>query len=97
MENGIRRKHYTRIDNLTGAWNTLKQSAGIENLQLKDLRTYFNTVILIGAYRFTNKEAGAYIGNSAAVNIQHYEAVSNKIIENKIKNKSLSQVLNSES
>ena len=85
-----------RIDNLRGAWNTLKRSAGIENLQLKDLRTYFNTVILIGAYGFTNKEAGAYIGNSAVVNIQHYEAVNNKIIENKIKSKTLSQVFNAE-
>ena len=97
LENGKRRKLYTRIDVLTRAWNTLKQSAGIENLQLKDLRTYFNTVILIGAYGFTNKEAGTYIGNSEVVNIQHYEAVNNKIIGTKIKSKSLSQVLNSES
>ena len=92
-ENGIRKERYTRVDNISRAWITLKRKAGIENLQLKDLRTYFNSVVLIGAYGFTNKEAGAYIGNSEAVNKQHYDAVSDGMIEIKMKSKSLSQVL----
>ena len=97
LENGIRREHYTRIDNLSRAWIALKANAGIQkNLQLKDLRTYFNTVVLIGACRFTNKEAGAYIGNSVVINMRHYEAVSHQVIEHKIKSISLSQVFYSD-
>ena len=36
---------FTRVDSISKAWRTMKRKAGIENLQLKDLRTYFDNVL----------------------------------------------------
>ena len=44
--------------------------AQVENLQLRDLRTYFNHILKTN-YNFTSKEAGAYIGNNEVVNELH--------------------------
>ena len=42
---------------------------------MKDLRTFFNWM-LISQYGLSHKEAGAYLGNSEAVNYTHYTPVS---------------------
>jgi len=54
---------YYRVDDISGGWKTLMNLAGVESLQLKDFRTYFNH-LLKTKYNFTSKEAGAYIGNN---------------------------------
>ncbi|NQU63254.1 MAG: site-specific integrase [SAR324 cluster bacterium] len=55
VDNGSRLV-YSRNDNIYNSWATLKRNAGIENLQLKDLRTYFNH-FLKSECGFTSKEA----------------------------------------
>ena len=62
---------YYRVNYIYDGWKTLKKLAGVEDLQLKDFRTYFNH-ILKTKYNFTSKEAGLYIGNNAVVNDLHY-------------------------
>ncbi len=66
----VRRKRkeiYSRVDDINRSWKNLKSSAGVTNMQVKDLRTFFNWV-LINKYYFSHKDAGAYIGNSEEVN-----------------------------
>ena len=50
---------------------TLMDISGVEDLQFKDFRTYFNR-ILKTKYNLTSKEAGVYIGNKKVVNEFHY-------------------------
>ena len=56
--------------------------AGVEGVMLKDLRTYFNH-LLVSRYGFSNKEASSLIGNSPEVNLKHYDPVSLSVIRNK--------------
>lgn len=62
---------YERLDCIKHSWSTLKKAAGVTDLQIKDLRTYFNYT-LKSRFGFTAKEAGEYIGNSAEINEIHY-------------------------
>ena len=45
---------YYRVDDISGGWKTLMNLAGVESLQLKDFRTYFNH-LLKTRYNFTSK------------------------------------------
>ena len=64
-----------RINSTKRAWFKLLNQAGVLPFQIKDLRTYFNWV-LVSQLGLSNKEAGAYLGNSEAVNSQHYTPVN---------------------
>jgi len=59
-----------RVNGIHYGWESLKKLAQVENLQLRDLRTYFNHILKTN-YNFTSKEAGAYIGNNEVVNELH--------------------------
>ena len=58
--------------------------ADIRPIQIKDLRTFFNW-LLVSQYGLSNKEAGAYLGNSEAVNQEHYTPVSLKAVRSKLR------------
>ncbi len=92
LEKGVRKTRYSRIDNPKRAWDTLKSKAGVSNLQMKDLRTFFNCV-LKDHYHFTSKEAGSYIGNSEAVNEMHYSPVNDLSILHKMQSVPLNCIL----
>ena len=77
---------------MSTSWNTLKRQAGVEDLQLKDLRTYFNH-ILKTKYIFTSKEAGSYIGNSEVVNDRHYTPISDSVILAKMQQIPLNNII----
>ncbi len=74
---------YSRVDSIKTAWKSLVARAGVSNLQIKDLRTYFNHK-LKSRYGFSSKEAGVYIGNSQEVNDLHYTPVCQEQIRNKM-------------
>ena len=74
---------YYRADRINDEWKSLKKLAQVENLQLKDLRTYFNHVLKTN-YNFTSKEAGAYIGNNEVVNELHYSPYHEPTIRDKM-------------
>ena len=80
---GSKHVTYTRTDSIKRSWQSLKERAGVTDLQLKDLRTYFNHK-LKSMYGFSSKEAGWYIGNSKEVNDLHYSPVSLEIIQAKM-------------
>ena len=73
---------FKRVDNLKKAFSKLTGIAGVEGVMLKDLRTYFNH-LLVSRYGFSNKEASSLIGNSPEVNLKHYDPVSLSVIRNK--------------
>lgn len=83
VKNGKRKELYTRVDNVKRSWDTLKRNAGVQDLQLKDLRTYLNH-LLKTQYMFSSKEAGSYLGNSEEVNDKHYTPVSDISIQMKM-------------
>lgn len=83
---------YSRVDNIQRAFSRLKEKAGVEDLQLKDLRTYFNH-ILKSKFLFSSKEAGSYLGNSEEVNERHYSPVSDVVVRGKMAQYSLTDVL----
>ena len=58
---------YCRVNCIRNGWESLKKLARVENLQLRDLRAYFNHILKTN-YNFTSKEAGVYIGNNEVVN-----------------------------
>jgi hypothetical protein len=62
---------YCGVNCIQNGWESLKKQARVENLQLRDLRTYFNHILKTN-YNFTSKEAGAYFGNNEVVNELHY-------------------------
>ena len=64
-----------RINSTKRAWFKLLNQAGVLPFQIKDLRTYFNWV-LVSQLGLSNKEAGAYLENSEAVNNQLYTPVN---------------------
>jgi len=74
------------------SWNSLNKRAGVSDLQPKDLRTYFNTV-LKNKYGFTSKEAGFYTGNSKTVNELHYSPISSDQMKAKMDICSLENVV----
>ncbi len=74
---------YCRVDGIRNGWESLKKLAQVENLQLKDLRTYFNHILKTN-YNFTSKEAGVYIGNNEVVNELHYSPYHEPTIREKM-------------
>ena len=72
-----------RISSVKRAWGNLLKEADVEPIQLRDLRTFFNWM-LISQYGLSQEEAGAYLGNSEAVNIHHYTPVSLETIGAKL-------------
>ena len=81
-----------RIDNLKKAFSKLLESAGVEGVLFKDLRTYFNH-LLVSRYGFSNKEASSFIGNSPEVNLLHYDPISPTVIREKTGGLPLSQMI----
>ncbi len=73
-----------RINSTKRAWLNLLNQAGVLPFQIRDLRTYFNWV-LVSQLGLSNKEAGTYLGNSEAVNNQHYTPVSLGAISAKLR------------
>ena len=74
---------YCRVNCIRNGWESLKKQARVENLQLKDLRTYFNHILKTN-YNFTSKEAGAYIENNEVVNELHYSPYHEPTIREKM-------------
>ena len=73
-----------RINSTKRAWFKFLNQAGVLPFQVKDLRTYFNWV-LVSQLGLSNKEAGAYLGNSEAVNYTHYTHVSLETLRVKLR------------
>ena len=72
---GVKAFRQLRIVNQKRAWENLLKEAGVQDMQIKDIRSYFNSV-LINDLQFSHKQAGAYVGNSELVNHAHYTTVS---------------------
>ena len=62
------------------------------HIQIKDLRTYFNWV-LVSQLGLSNKEAGSYLGNSEAVNNQLYTPVNLEAMSAKLRSKGPEMIL----
>ena len=70
--------------------NNLRCKAGLPDLQVKDLRTFFNW--LLGTKSdLSNKELGRYIGNTERVNLDHYTPYSLESSNEKLSRFGLSQ------
>jgi integrase len=74
---------YHRVDSIKKTWATLVRVSGVDDVQLKDLRTWFNHRIT-SEFGFSAKEAGAYIGNSEMINKRHYTPVSMDVVRRKL-------------
>ena len=81
---GEKKNAFIRVSDLRRSWDNLLFKAGVEGFQRKDLRTYFNW-LLVSKYGLSHKEAGSYIGNSELVNSTHYTPVSMETVRLKIK------------
>lgn len=92
LEDGSTKIRYLRLDSIKKSWAALCKEAGVENLQIKDLRTHFNHV-LRSRCGFSAKEAGAYLGNSAEINDLHYTPISSVEMASKIANHDLSKTM----
>ena len=89
IEGSIQEK-YVGVRDFRTAWNNLRCQAGLPDLQVKDLRTFFNW--LLGTkYGLSNKELGNYIGNSEKVNQIHYTPYSIESSNEKLNRFRLSQ------
>ena len=78
------KKDGSRRDSITKSWKTLKTKAQVFDLQIKDLRNWFNH-FLKQEHFFTSKEASSYLGHSPLVNETHYEPISKERILRKLK------------
>ena len=81
---GEKKNAFIRVSDLRRSWDNLLFKAGVEGFQRKDLRTYFNW-LLVSKYGLSHKEAGSYIGNSELVNSTHYTPVSMETVRLKIR------------
>ncbi len=81
-----------RINSTKRAWLNFLNQAGVLPFQIRDLRTYFNWV-LVSQLGLSNKEAGTYLGNSEAVNNQHYTPVSLGAISAKLRSNGPEMIL----
>ena len=75
---------FKRTDSIKKSWSGILKRLGIEDLQIRDLRTYSNHV-LRSKLGFSAKEAGAMLGNSEKVNELHYSPVSDVELKRKLK------------
>ena len=80
----IKEERQVRIGSVKRAWGNLLEEARIPKIQIKDLRTFFNWV-LISHFGLSHKEAGSYLGNSEQVNYEHYSPVSLSQLSSKLK------------
>ena len=83
-DKGVTETRNVRISSVKRAWGNLLKKADVEPIQLRDLRTFFNWM-LVSQYGLSHKEAGAYLGNSEAVNYNHYTPVSLETIGAKLR------------
>ena len=83
-DKGVTETRNVRISSVKRAWGNLLKEANVEHIQLRDLRTFFNWM-LVSQYGLSHKEAGAYLGNSEAVNYNHYTPVSLETIGAKLR------------
>jgi hypothetical protein len=83
LPDGSKEIVYTRLDSVKKSWGSLKERAEVHDLQVKDMRTYFNHT-LKSKFGFSSKEAGVNIGNSEEVNNLHYTPVSFSQIRTKM-------------
>ena len=83
---------YFRVNYIRDGWKTLKNLAGVEDLQLKDFRTYFNH-LLKTKYNFTIKETGAYKGDNVVVNDLHYSPNHEPTIREKMRRLPLKEAM----
>ena len=83
---------YSRVDSIKTSWNTIKKRSGVQNIKIKDLRTYFNHM-LRSRFGFSSKEAGDYLGNSCYVNDMHYTPMSETEIRSKLDRVSFTNIL----
>ena len=81
-----------RINSTKRAWFKLLNQAGVLPFQIKDLRTYFNWV-LVSQLGLSSKEAGSYLGNSEAVNSQHYTPINLEAMSAKLRSKGPEMIL----
>ena len=89
IEGSIQDK-FVGVRDFRTAWNNLRCKAGLPDLQVKDLRTFFNW--LLGTKSdLSNKELGCYIGNTERVNLDHYTPYSLESSNEKLKRFGLSQ------
>ena len=91
---GVTEERCVRITETTiqRAWARFGKKAGFPDLQIKDLRTFFNWA-LNSHYHLSNKEAGSYLGNSEQVNYEHYTPVDLKSMSSKLKNEDMGELL----
>ncbi len=82
----------SRRDSIKRAWASLKKRHGIEDLQVKDLRTWFNHV-LKSRYQFSTKEASSYLGHSPRINEYHYDPISPEVIRAKLNASTVTHLL----
>ncbi len=75
---------FERTDSIKKSWASILLKLGIEDLQIRDLRTYSNHV-LRSKLGFSAKEAGVMLGNSEKVNDLHYSPVSTTEMRLKLK------------
>ena len=78
----------SRPDSLMGSWERLKGLHEIEDLMVKDLRTWMS-YILKNRFGFTTKEVAAYLGHSPQVNERHYDPISLELIMKKMGGRSV--------
>ena len=89
IEGSIQDK-FVGVRDFRTAWNNLRCKAGLPDLQVKDLRTFFNW--LLGTKSdLSNKELGCYIGNTERVNLDHYTPYSLESSNEKLSRFGLSQ------
>ena len=90
MIEGRIQEKFVGVRDFRTAWNNLRCKAGLPDLQVKDLRTFFNW--LLGTKSdLSNKELGCYIGNTERVNLDHYTPYSLESSNEKLKRFGLSQ------
>ena len=88
IEGSIQDK-FVGVRDFRTAWYNLRCKAGLPDLQVKDLRTFFNW--LLGTKSdLSNKELGCYIGNTERVNLDHYTPYSLESSNEKLKRFGLS-------
>ena len=83
---GIKEERQIRIGSVKRAWGNLLEEARIPKIQIKDLRTFFNWV-LISHFGLSHKEAGSYLRISEHVNYEHYSPVSLSQLSSKLKSR----------
>ena len=83
-DKGVTETRNVRTSSVKRAWRNLLKEADVEPIQIRDLRTFFNWM-LISQYGLSHMEGGVHLGNSEAVNYNHYTPVSLETIGAKLR------------